>query len=635
MSARKRDMSPVQTLLQRASQAAAEGSPADAAQATLEALRELTGASHGELAWRGATEHELTFGANGRPQHDPLVVGLRTGERDFGAVSLWADEAPDDIDALAERLTLSLRAAELEYALAEQQAWRTSVSAAVAQVGPPADADTVGARIVTQARLLLHGSAAVLVTDAASDAPRMWHDGFYRIDGDELRALLPKAAPPLARGETWTGAITDGPLARQGLGAATAVGMADTAGDAALIVLSGSSDDFSDAEGAALTDFGVCVAPLLRGAGGRTETRRPLVDPSTGMPDNNYFEERLAQETARAERHLRSVSVLVLGLDQRSGALDEDLKVLAAIAASDLRVGDVPCRIGEDEVAVILTDVETMDAVLVADRLRAKVRESDRFSAPVTLSVGAATFPARAGTAKELRDAASRALGWARGDGADRTFVYEREVAASLEDEAAEDRERNDAIAESLRMLADAVDGRRGANGHAMRVARVSRALARKLGLSEERAERVYVAALLHDIGQISMSGDTLSSPEQLEVGAKDEVREHPDIGAQLLAGTPFNDVRLWIRHHHERPDGTGYPDRLEGEHIPLEAQIIGIAEAFDELTADRPYRAAVTTAEALSELRSVAGEQFSSEVVDALEQVAAEGMLDEPVGER
>jgi diguanylate cyclase (GGDEF)-like protein len=628
-------MSLVHGYLRKACQAAVDGSPADAAEATLGTLRELTGASHGELDWRGATEHGLTFGTGARPGQNPWIADLRIGDHEYGSVAVWGGEfGYEDLEDFADRLALSLRAAELEHALSEQQAWRRSVAAAIAQVGPPADLDTVATRVVAQARGLLHGTAGVLVMGQPPSA-RMWHDGLYKIDDEELHSLLPQAAPPLPLGEVWSGAIVDGPLARQGLGAVAAVGLGAEAGERTLMVLSAASDDFGEAETSALVDFGISVAPQLQSAPAEGAERRDLVDPSTGMPGIAYFEERLSQETARAERHLRSVSVLVLGLDAQSEELDKDLVVLAKIAASDLRVGDIPCRIGEDELGIILSDVETMDAVLIADRLRAKVRESELFGVATTLSVGAATFPARAGSAKELREAASRALGWARGDGADRTFVYEREIAASLEEEIAEDLERNDAIAESLRMLADAVDGRRGANGHAMRVARIARQLAGRMGLPRDRAERVYVAAMLHDIGQISMSEETLGSSEELEVAAQQEVREHPDIGAQLLAGTPFNDVRLWIRHHHERADGTGYPDHLEAEHIPLEAQIIGVAEAFDELTADRPYRNAIPVEDALVELQRCAGTQFTVEVVEALSGLADEGYLDAPgVGE-
>jgi diguanylate cyclase (GGDEF)-like protein len=559
------------------------------------------------------------------------MVDLRIGDREFGSIALWGGEfGYEDLESFADRLALGLRASELEHALAEQQAWRTSVASAIAQVGPPADLETVATRIVTQARRLLHGSAGVLVSGQPPSA-RMWHDGLYKISDDELHTLLPQAAPPLALGEMWSGAVADGPLARQGLGAVAAIGLGAEAGEATLMVLSASIEDFGGAETSALTDFGVSIAPRLQTGASENAERRDLVDPATGMPGISYFEERLSQETAQAERHLRSVSVLVMGLDVPSEQLDKDLIELARIAGSDLRVGDVPCRIAEDEIGVILADVETMDAVLIADRLRAKARESDAFGVATTVSVGAATFPARAGSAKELREAASKALGWARADGTDRTFVYEREIAASLEDEVAEDLERNDAIAESLRMLADAVDGRRGANGHAMRVARIARQLAGRMGLERDRAERVYVAAMLHDIGQISMSEETLGSPDELEVAAQDEVREHPDIGAQLLAGTPFNDVRLWIRHHHERADGTGYPDNLEGEHIPIEAQIIGVAEAFDELTADRPYRNAIPVDAAIAELQECAGSQFTTEVVDALSSLADDGYLDSP----
>ena len=124
--------------------------------------------------------------------------------------------------------------------------------------------------------------------------------------------------------------------------------------------------------------------------------------------------------------------------------------------------------------------------------------------------------------------------------------------------------------------------------------------------------------------------GELLPKGEQGAGGVRPPVNLRP--GGRLLAGTPFNDVRQWIRHHHERADGTGYPDRLAGESIPLEAQIIGVAEAFEELTSDRPYRAAVSMRDAMDEIRSCAGTQFNPAVVDALSILAERGDLDSAI---
>jgi diguanylate cyclase (GGDEF)-like protein len=631
MSAGMRDTSVQDAHFEAAGDAATEGNPAAAAAATLRCLCDMSGATHGRLVWSGSTEHDLSFGAGRRPGSEPRSIALRIGGHTLGEVALWGADESLDVDAVAPaaaRLALSMRTAELGHAVREQAAWRTAVASAVSALGTPRSPDKLTERAVAAAGRLLRGTAAVYVDNQGPEAT-MRHEGLYRVDEIDPMELLPLEARNLRAGATWVGEVSNGPLPRQGIAVGCGVGLGPRAGSRVLVVFSADRGDFGEAEAHALGDFGVSLTALL-GAAENSSSSPGLVDSATGLPDRRYFVERLAQETARAERHLRSVSVLVLGLDASpAGEVDDDLLRLAELAVAEVRTSDVPCRVAPDTLGIIMADVETMDAVLIADRLRARVRESDSFSGPTTLSVGAGTFPARAGSAKELRQAAVRALGWARGNGGDRTFVYEREIAAALEDEEQSDEQRGDAIAESLRMLAEAVDGRRGADGHAQRVAEVSRRLALQMGLSSERAERLFVAAMLHDIGQISLSDEALASSEILDPEASDEVREHPDIGSRLLAGTPFNDVREWIRHHHERADGTGYPDRLAGESIPLEAQIIGVAEAFEELISDRPYRGAVSMADAMDEIRRCAGTQFNPAVVDALSILAERGELD------
>ena len=140
--------------------------------------------------------------------------------------------------------------------------------------------------------------------------------------------------------------------------------------------------------------------------------------------------------------------------------------------------------------------------------------------------------------------------------------------------------------------------------GHCRRVAAYALDVARTLGLDEQQRSTVYVGAYLHDIGKVLVPREILNKPGNLEVDELNVIRTHPQRGLELLGASRLPwDVAPIIRWHHERHDGSGYPDHLCGLQIPLEAQIIGIVDAFDALTSTRSYRPAVAPSQALAEL--------------------------------
>jgi putative nucleotidyltransferase with HDIG domain len=159
--------------------------------------------------------------------------------------------------------------------------------------------------------------------------------------------------------------------------------------------------------------------------------------------------------------------------------------------------------------------------------------------------------------------------------------------------------------------------------GHAERVGRISGLLASEIGLEENEAELVKLAGLLHDIGKIGFP-DNLFLPHDGD-NPKELVREitrHPITGAEILKGLDFLGPALdYIRCHHERPDGRGYPEHLKGDDIPLGARIIAVADAFDAMTTDRPYQKARTSAEALDILKGGAGTKWDADCVAAFER--------------
>jgi putative nucleotidyltransferase with HDIG domain len=160
--------------------------------------------------------------------------------------------------------------------------------------------------------------------------------------------------------------------------------------------------------------------------------------------------------------------------------------------------------------------------------------------------------------------------------------------------------------------------------GHSQRVRRVSLAIGRDLRLSAKQLGALATAALFHDIGKIGMPDSILTKPGKLDRAEAAVMREHVTRGAEIVSRiSSLKDSVPAIRHHHERWDGLGYPDRLTGTDVPVEAAIIAIADAWDAMTTDRPYAAALDVEEAMLQIHAGRGKQFNPAVVDAFLSVA------------
>ena len=184
--------------------------------------------------------------------------------------------------------------------------------------------------------------------------------------------------------------------------------------------------------------------------------------------------------------------------------------------------------------------------------------------------------------------------------------------------------DQRDVLFASLGMVAHAIDLKDAYTGRHARVASdIAVRIARAMRLAEPEVRKVKFAGMLHDIGKIGVSRKIILKPSSLNAAEMAEMRRHPVIGAEIMRPVELlADASEIVRHHHEHFDGSGYPDGLQGEHIPVGSRIVLVADAFNAITTDRPYRKARSKAEALEVLKKHAGTQFDPRVVKALEGV-------------
>ena len=218
--------------------------------------------------------------------------------------------------------------------------------------------------------------------------------------------------------------------------------------------------------------------------------------------------------------------------------------------------------------------------------------------------------------------AANRALYAAKRLGRDRCVVHHAQTLEMLE--ALRDAEG--AGAEQLAaamLLAETLDLRDVATArHSETVGRYAEQIARELRFEVARVERIRAAGILHDIGKLGIADAVLHKPSALDAHEWVEIKRHPEIGSRILEHANLRDIGGWVLAHHERMDGGGYPQGLPADAIPVEARILAVADAYEAMTSDRPYRQALPLEAARAELRRGAGSQFDAEIVAVFERI-------------
>jgi diguanylate cyclase (GGDEF)-like protein/putative nucleotidyltransferase with HDIG domain len=351
-------------------------------------------------------------------------------------------------------------------------------------------------------------------------------------------------------------------------------------------------------------------------------------DPLTKLSNRRGFRELLDLEVERARRGGTAMAVLAGDLDNfkdindRSGhkAGDAALQRVAKLLLGHKREIDTVARVGGEQFALIAPDTDRDSAVALAERLRRLLREEFAGeSIPLTISFGVSVYPEHGETAAALLHAADQALYGAKQSGRNRTVRHSLALRLELRKPSELRDIGGERFIVAVLDFAEAVDLRfSGSARHSETVGRYAETTASELGLPEWRVSRIRLAGILHDIGKAGVPNSILHKPGPLTEEEYEIVKRHPALGAQMLEHVSLSDVREWVAAHHERPDGLGYPLGLPDGAIPLEARIVAVADAYEAMTSDRPYRDSIGYEAALAELRSCAGTQFDARVVEA-----------------
>lgn len=352
-------------------------------------------------------------------------------------------------------------------------------------------------------------------------------------------------------------------------------------------------------------------------------------DALTGLYNHRAFHENIRREFKTLERNGGKIGVIMLDIDgfkeinDSLGHLQGD-EILRQCAQIFCEVVDSSClyRYGGDEFAVILPGADDRETMETAERLRrALVEASGGGPKSVTVSLGVANYPGTASSAEELIYEADAAMYAAKSAGKNTVMRWDAAARLDGHGQMHYGGHRDMRVVELVRALHGALAAKDpSTHAHSERCAEYAGLVAKEMGLPLQQQAAVRVGALLHDIGKLAVPDEILVKPGPLSKAQWAVVRQHPLAGYYLVSQLPsLADALPAILHHHEHYDGSGYPEGLSGEDIPLVARIILVADAYDAMTTDRPYRTAMSSEAAIEELRRYAGKQFDPQVIEAL----------------
>ena len=365
-------------------------------------------------------------------------------------------------------------------------------------------------------------------------------------------------------------------------------------------------------------------------------------DGLTQLRNRRYFEQALEAEIDRCMRTDSYACVAILDLDNfkqvndRFGHAEGDavLQRMAHTLVNTLRPYDLAARLGGEEFGVIFPQTSPEEAQLILERIMQLLATAGAQGGQLTFSGGVACCPSHGTEVETLYKLADEAAYDAKLKGKARVKLYDPSRVSAMDSTIRQqEKARADALANTKSLVA-AVDAKESADGqHSELVGQYCRAIAQALGAPEEFCNQMYMAGLLHDVGKIGMNDAVFMKSSRLSEAEYETVKDHPELGAQIVSNAGLSDLAPYVRHHHERWDGTGYPEQMRGEAIPVGARIIAVAEAFETMTTNRRYRNSVSVQEAFNELRAHAGTVYDPHLVDIVEYLLTNGLM--PQGHR
>lgn len=327
-------------------------------------------------------------------------------------------------------------------------------------------------------------------------------------------------------------------------------------------------------------------------------------DQLTGLYNRHFFEEEIKRLDVPRNLPLSIVMIDVNGLKLTNDAFgheagDQLLKSVSNILKEVCRTDDIIARVGGDEFVILLPKTSAEDTEIVVKRIYKSVENQKIDQVVVSVSMG---WESKATSEQDIKEVLSNA----------EDHMYRKKITESQS-------MRNRTIKVIMQTLHES-NAREKL--HSEHVSRISETIAETLKMDEELVKEVKITALMHDIGKIAIGNEILNKPGPLSEREFDEVKRHPEIGYQILKSADvYTRLADYVLSHHERWDGKGYPRGLKGEDIPLVARIITVADAYEAMTSERPYKNVFTHENALEELRRCSGTQFDSEIVKALEK--------------
>jgi diguanylate cyclase (GGDEF)-like protein/putative nucleotidyltransferase with HDIG domain len=347
-----------------------------------------------------------------------------------------------------------------------------------------------------------------------------------------------------------------------------------------------------------------------------------ITDPLTGLRNHRAFQEDLDRCLNCAEGAGSPVSLIMLDHNELKAvndslghqAGDDRLKAFADALRSSERDTARSFRIGGDEFAVILEGTTAWDALMFTQRLNVSLALGPPL-VQASVSAGVSERLDRADKDVLIREA-GLALVAAKRAGQS-AAIYTPEMEPDLPTPDTRDEHHTRTLANALALAVDAKDSY--TRSHSQTVSQLSALIATELGFNPPHIAQMRVAGLLHDVGKIGIPDAILNKPGKLTDDEYEVMKTHATVGHAIVLAADMPTEAEWIRHHHSRLDGRGYPDHISGDAVPIESRIIFVADSFEAMTSDRPYRKAPGQQFAIAELKRHSGTQFDPRVVDAL----------------